>query len=79
MEDENELNLDEAKVDAGYVLGVDGPAGMTYAAIDDEGRRIETCSLELEGSYEDVAASAQELVDFLKKFGPTHSFETSES
>lgn len=78
MEDE-EVDLDETEVEAGYVLSVDGPDGLTFMAKDLEGRCIETCHLELEGSYEDVAASAQDLVEFLRKFGPDHSFEASES
>lgn len=76
--EEEELSLDEAEEDAGYVLTVDGPEGVVFMAKDNEKRCLETCHFDFEGSYEDIIANAQDLIDFLKKYGPKHHFEVSE-
>lgn len=79
MEEELEVDLDEPQMESGYVMNVDAPDCITYTALDSENRCTETCTLDLGGDFEDVIASAQDLIDFLKKFGKTHHFEATES
>ena len=72
-----EIDLDEG-TDTGFVSAEDGPASLTYTARDSEDRCIETFHLDLGGDYEDVIASAQDFIEFLRKFGSKHNFEMSE-
>lgn len=78
MEDDR-IDLDERSGETGFVNVQEGSPAMTFIAVDEEGRRTDTFQLDIEGSYEDLVESAQELVDFLKKHGDTHNFEAGPS
>lgn len=61
------LMFDETETPEALIQAIDLPAGMTLAAIDNEGRCIETAQLDFEGSVEDFMAGLQDVISFVEK------------
>lgn len=75
---EDDLDFGEGESHSDRLIQLDGAhASTTFAAYDSDGRCIETCDFDIQGSADDVLASLYELASFLKKFRRGHTFIAS--
>jgi len=66
---------DESEKPETLITVADLPESLTIAAIDQEGRYLETAQIDLEASVEDLKASLQDALDFLSEHEHSCRFE----